>query len=134
MTEKNSILVDSNVIIDVIRDDPQWASWSMAAMAAADTMLINPIIFAELCYQQTSAKEVEQLMKVIGLGYAEMPRESLFLASQAFRSCRSRGGTRTAPLSDFFIGAHAQVEGLTLLTWDRTRYETYFPSVALICP
>lgn len=134
MTETAGVLVDSNVIIDVIRDDPQWAAWSMDAIVAAASPLINPIIFAELCYQQTSAAEVQQLMSVIGLDYAEIPREALFLASQAFRDYRQRGGLKTAPLADFFIGAHAQAAGFALLTRDRTRYETYFPSVTLICP
>jgi predicted nucleic acid-binding protein len=134
MTEATGTLVDSNVIIDVIRDDPQWAAWSMDAIVAADNPLINPMIFAELCYQQTSAAEVEQLMAVIGLGYAEIPREALFLASQAYRSYRQRGGIKTAPLADFFIGAHAQAAGFSLLTRDRSRYESYFPGVKLIGP
>ncbi len=134
MSEVARVLVDSNVIIDVIQDDPEWAAWSMEALAAVEKPLINPMIFAELCYQRTSAEEVEELMAVIGLGYAEMPREALFLASQAFRKYRQRGGTKTAPLADFFIGAHAEVEGLDLLTRDRARYETYFPAVKLIRP
>jgi len=134
MIEGSRVLVDSNVIIDLIRDDPQWAAWSADAIAASSGAAINPIIFAELCYQKTSAGEVDEVLAVLGLGYAELPREALFLASQAYRGYWQRGGTKTAPLADFFIGSHAEAEGFTLLTRDPTRYQTYFPTVPLICP
>jgi len=134
MIEGSKVLVDSNVIIDLIQDDPQWAAWSADAIAASPDAIINPIIFSELCYQKTSAGEVDEMLAVLGLGYAELPCEALFLASQAYRDYRQRGGAKTAPLADFFIGAHAEAEGFTLLTRDPARYQTYFPTVPLICP
>lgn len=131
---KMAVLVDSNVIIDIIRDDPSWAEWSLDALSSQTETRVNPIIFAELCYQQNSDEEVTELLGQIGLDYEELPREALFLASQAFKFYRSQGGRKTAPLPDFFIGAHAVASNIPILTRDVSRYRTYFPDVELICP
>lgn len=129
------VLVDTNVIADVLHGDPLWADWSIAQLTQhAGDLLINPMIYAELCYRATSAAEVEQLVTSLGVQYLELPRAALFVAAQAYRAYRKRGGVKSAPLPDFFIGAHAQTAKLTLLTRDRSRYTTYFPSVALISP
>lgn len=129
------VLVDTNVILDVTGADPVWLGWSSGQLAGLlHRLVINPLIYTELCHQAGKIEDVETILASLGLAYHELPREALFLASQAFRSYRLKGGTRTAPLADFFIGAHAQAEGFSLLTRDVTRYRSYFPSVPLICP
>lgn len=129
------VLVDTNVIFDVLYNDPVWNDWSSAQLASHwGYLCINPIIYAELCYRATSPEDVNDTMQNMGLVYAELPRTCLFAASQAYRSYRQRGGVKTAPLPDFFIGAHAQEAGLALLTRDKARYETYFPQARLIAP
>lgn len=129
------VLVDTNVIADVLHNDPQWGDWSADQLARHfGQLLINPVIYAELCYGAGAADDVPRIMSQLGLDYAELPRASLFAAAQAYRNYRQRGGIKTAPLPDFFIGAHAQQAGLTLLTRDKARYVTYFPGARLICP
>lgn len=129
------VLVDTNVILDVTTNDPVWRQWSEDRLAEfTGRIAVNPLVYTELCHRAGLIDEVEVLLASFGLRYLELSREALFLASQAFRAYRLKGGTRTAPLADFFIGAHAQAEGFTLLTRDVTRYRSYFPSVPLICP
>ena len=134
MTESPFVLVDSNVIIDIVQSDPDWQAWSVATLASHAHTLINPIIYAELCYQNTSVQELDQLLETLNLIFTEIPRDALFLASQAFRSYRMRGGLKTSPLPDFFIGAHAAALGISVITRDVARYRTYFPTVHLISP
>ena len=134
MSEAPFVLVDSNVIMDLIQRDKRWAEWSLETLSQFSQVRINPIIYAELCYQKTTAEEVDQLMEVLDLGFEELPRSALFLASRAFRAYRRRGGTKSAPLPDFFIGAHAAALGIPIITRDVVRYQTYFPMVPLICP
>lgn len=129
------VLADTNVILDVVNQDPLWANWSEAKLLrCSGNVLINPIIYAELCSRASSTSEVDQMMVQLGLAYLEFSRKSLFLAAQAYRSYRQRGGAKTSPLADFFIGAQAEAEGFTVLTRDATRYQTYFPTVPLIGP
>jgi hypothetical protein len=128
-------LVDTNVISDVLYGDPAWADWSKNQMVQhAEELVINPYIYAELCYRATSMAEAEQLIGRFRFTYAELPREALFLAAKAFQAYRKHGGVKTSPLADFFIGAHAAAAGLSILTRDTARYQTYFPGVPLICP
>ena len=134
MTDGSYALVDSNIIIDIIQRDPTWLEWSIEALAQAEASRVNPIIYSELCYQKTSAEEVDHILEVLGVDYEELPRSALYLASQAYRQYRKLGGTKNSPLPDFFIGAHAASEGVPIITRDVTRYQTYFPSVELICP
>jgi predicted nucleic acid-binding protein len=133
MTEP-SALVDSNVIIDIIGQDPKWMPWSIEALNSCESPCINPLVFAELCYLKSSPEEVEDLLTRLALGYLELPKDALFLAAQAYRIYRQRGGTKTAPLPDFFIGAHAAALGIPIITRDATHYQTYFPTVTLISP
>ena len=130
------ILVDSNVIFDVTNDDPVWADWSDAQITSlqSDGLLVNPLIYTELCTQASATAEVDTLLASLKLELQELPREALFLAAKAFLKYRRQGGTKTAPLPDFFIGAHAQTLGISILTRDAGRYASYFPDVALICP
>ena len=97
-------------------------------------LVINPIVYTELCYAAAGMEEVESVVGMLGLIYKDIPKEALFMTSQAFRMYRSRGGTKTAPLADFFIGAHAKASGFPILTRDVERYRAYFPEVKLICP
>ena len=129
------VLVDTNVILDVADADAEWMGWSSAQMSKlAFRLVINPLVYTELCHHVGVLSEVEATVRSLGLTYQELPRESLFLAAQAYKTYRQRGGTKTAPLADFFIGAHAEAAGFTILTRDTARYQTYFPSVPLICP
>lgn len=130
-----TLIVDTNVISDVIHDDPVWRPWAETQMSAhVGTLLINPFIYAELCCRAQNTAELDESLKLLGVGYEEISKEALYLAAQAFLIYRRRGGTKTAPLPDFFIGAHAEAAGFTILTRDTARYETYFPGVPLICP
>jgi len=135
MTDAAAVLVDTNVILDVFEDDPRWADWSQEQMSQwVGCIAVNPLIYTELCYQAPAMESVEQMISSLGLGFAELPREALYLAAQAFKAYRQRGGTKTAPLADFFIGAHAAALVIPLLTRDAGRYRTYFPEVDLITP
>jgi predicted nucleic acid-binding protein len=130
-------LVDSNVILDLVTDDPKWGLWSADALSrAADesSLAINPLIFAEVSIGYETVEELEQLLRPSELTRLELPYEAAFLAGKAFLSYKRRGGTTSAPLADFYIGAHAAVAGMRLLTRDPRRYRTYFPTVELIAP
>ena len=135
MTDAAWVLVDTNVILDVFEDDPRWADWSQEQMSSlVGRIAVNPLIFAELCHEAGNLDEVEEMLATFGLNFQELPREALFRASQAFKLYRQRGGKKTAPLADFFIGAHATTLGIPRLTRDTGRYKTYFPEVKLITP
>jgi predicted nucleic acid-binding protein len=131
------VIVDANVLIDVLTDDPDWADWSQEQMLEAfrsDTLAINPIIYAEIATAYKTAGSLERALRSWPLTRLPLPYEAVWPASQAFLRYRKGGGTRTAPLPDFYIGAHAQVESLTLMTREAARYRTYFPKVALLTP
>ena len=130
-------LVDSNVILDVATDDPEWSDWSAEALArAADesTLAINPLIFAEISAGFATIEELEELVPASAFRRLDLPYEAAFLAAKAFVAYRRRGGQRSAPLADFYIGAHAAVARLRLLTRDARRYRSYFPGLKLIAP
>jgi predicted nucleic acid-binding protein len=128
--------VDSNLILDIATDDPVWGDWSDAQIAnyQENGLLINPVIYAELCAGAQSTHEVDLLIESLGLNYRDLPREALFLAAKAFLQYRRNGGTKLLPLPDFFIGAHAESLGIAIITRDPARYQTYFPKVELIKP
>jgi len=131
------VLVDSNVILDVATLDSVWAPWSSAALArlTEETVLvINPLIYAEVSVRYETVEELETVLPA-DLFYRDvLPYEAALLAGKCFVQYRRRGGHRTSPLPDFYIGAHAAVRGYRLLTRDAARYRTYFPTVALITP
>ncbi len=131
------LLVDTNVILDVIQNDPQWAAWSQTQLDATSlkfTLIVNPVIYAELSIAYRRIEELESMLGHAGLRMESIPREALFLAGRVFLKYRRQRGTRTGVLPDFFIGAHAAVAGIPLLTRDVRRYSTYFPSLILIAP
>jgi len=132
------VLVDTNVLLDVATKDPIWFAWSTAQLAPlvdAREAAINPVIYAELAPLYPSARQLDlSLVPPSDFRRLALPFSVGFPAARAFEAYRKAGGQRLAPLPDFFIGAHAEAEGLTLLTRDPTRYRTYFPRVKLICP
>jgi len=131
------ILVDTNILLDVAENDPVWADLSqqqLELMALTETLVINPVIYAEFSIGYARIEEVEAVLDAVALRVAPMPREALFLAGKAFLQYRQRGGLRTGVLPDFLIGAHAAVEGWQLLTRDAGRYRSYFPALKLITP
>lgn len=131
-----AILVDTNVIVDLITDDPKWASWSEQILESNldQDLSINPAIFAELAYGFDSLTETESLVRQLALNYLETPRDGLFRAAKAFARYKQLGGTKQFVLPDFFIGGHAEASSLAIITRDTNRYSTYFPSVRLITP
>lgn len=129
--------VDTNVLLDLVTDDPNWADWSVAQLEAASLdgpLLINDAVYAELAVRYIRIEDLEAFLDAAGLEMAPMPRAALFLAGKVFTQYRRSGGSRTGVLPDFFIGAHAAVARLPLLTRDVGRYRTYFPSLRLITP
>ena len=131
------VLVDSNVILDIFLDDPAWADWSestLEELSAANRLFINPVIYAEISIGFERIEELESALSHAGLTLLDIPKEALFLAGKAFIGYKKRHGMRRSPLPDFFIGAHAAIMGLQLLTRDARRYRSYFPSVRLISP
>jgi hypothetical protein len=130
-------LVDSNVLIDVVVRDEQWAAWSIEALIEAldaGPVLVDQVVFAEVSIGYRTAEACQEALAVQGIERVPIPWPAAFLAGRAFAAYRDRGGTKLAPLPDFFIGAHAAVAGLRLLTRDANRYRTYFPTVELIAP
>jgi hypothetical protein len=130
-------LVDTNVLLDLVSDDPEWADWSIAQLDAAAVrgpLVINDVIYAELSVRFDRIETLDGIVEEAGLSIAAMPRSALFLAGKAFQRYRQSGGRKTGVLPDFFIGAHAAIAGITLLTRDPRRYRTYFPKLALISP
>ena len=130
------LIVDTNVLVDVLEDDPDWAEWSIGqlrAQAQVHELAINPIIYAELSLAFATVEALDAVVDQMQLTVADVPRPALFLAGQAFLRYRRAGGGKSNVLS-FFIGAHAAVERCPLLTRDVQRYRTYFPTVELIAP
>lgn len=131
------VLVDSNVILDIFEADPAWVDWSEATLArySADHVLyINPVIYAEVSIGFEQIEELEEAITGCEFEMLEIPKKALFQAGKAFMTYRKQGGSRRSPLPDFFIGAHADVSGLKLITRDKSRYNTYFPNVTVISP
>lgn len=132
-----STLVDSNVLLDVIEDEGEWADWSAAMLeqaAAQGPLVINPIVYAEICFGYDAIEVLEHALPPQFCRREALPWDAAFLASRAFVAYRRRGGARRSPLPDFYIGAHAAIAGHTLLTRDPKRYRTYFPKLRIIAP
>lgn len=131
------MLVDTNVLVDVLANDPDWADWSVAqlrAQAQIHRLVINPVIYAELSLAFSTVEALDEALGALQIPVVETPKPALFLAGKAFVKYRRRGGTKTKVLADFFIGAHAAVAGLPVLTRDVRRYVGYFSSVQVIAP
>ncbi len=131
------MLVDTNVLVDVLENDPDWADWSVAQLQAQSRvhrLVINPIIYSELSLTFSSVEALDEVIAGMELRMLEIPRPALFLAGKAFVQHRRSGGVKTHVLGDFFIGAHAAVSALPVLTRDTRRYRNYFPTVTLVAP
>lgn len=130
-------LVDSCVLLDLMTEDENWADWSEAALSKAQdegAVVINPIVYAEVSVAYAAIEDLDAVLPAEDFAREPLPYEAGFLAGKAFLLYRKRGGQKTAPLPDFYIGAHAAVRGYRLLTRDTSRYRTYFPTIELICP
>jgi predicted nucleic acid-binding protein len=130
-------LADSSVLLDLLTEDPHWSTWSLRAIQEAwesGDVCIDPIVYAEISVRFSRIEELEEAVSTSGLVWKELPREALFLAGKAFLEYRRSGGTKTSPLPDFFIGAHAAVSNLILVTRDPLRVRRAFPRVRLVCP
>jgi predicted nucleic acid-binding protein len=131
------ILVDTNVLVDVVTDDPLWAEWperQLVIAAAQDELAINDIVYAELSVRYATIEELDAMILDARLLSAAIPRPALFLAGKAFQRYRYAGGVESRVLPDFFIGAHAVISDSLLITRDAARYRTYFPGIMLIAP
>lgn len=132
-----SVLIDSNVLLDVMTEDAAWSAWSSNALAqAADRyrLVVNPVIYAEVSVRYSKIEELDAALPKAMIEREPLPYDAAFLAVKAFLSYRRRAGTKTSPLPDFFIGAHAAIAGYQLLTRDAARFRTYFPKLPLIAP
>lgn len=131
------LIVDTNVLVDVLQDDPQWADWSIGQLRAQSKvheLVINPVIYAELSLMFDDVEALDAVVERMELRFQELPRPSLFLAGKAFVRYRREGGSKQNVLPDFFIGAHAAVQRCGILTRDTRRYRSYFPTVDLLTP
>jgi predicted nucleic acid-binding protein len=132
-----AVLVDANVLLDVMTEDVRWLAWSAEAIErAADRyrLVINPVIYAEVSIRYSRIEDLDAALPKTMLDREAIPYEAAFLAGKTFLAYRRRGGTKSSPLPDFLIGAHAAVAGYSLMTRDAARYRTYFPKLSLIAP
>jgi predicted nucleic acid-binding protein len=130
-------MVDTNVLVDVLEDDPDWAEWSLVQLRAQSQvhdLIINPVIYAELSLAFDSVQRLDRVIASMGISLHDLPRPALFLAGRAFVKYRRAGGSKANVLADFFIGAHAAVIDCAILTRDPRRYRNYFPTVAVLTP
>lgn len=130
-------LVDSNVILDIVTEDEEWLDWSATALAArakAGRLVINPIIYAEVAARFERIEDLDDALPDDYFQRQALPWEAAFLAGRSFVRYRRRGGQRRSPMPDFYIGAHAVLAGMTLLTRDARRYRTYFPGLRVVAP
>jgi predicted nucleic acid-binding protein len=131
------VLVDSNVLLDVLSEDPQWFDWSsnaLAQSAESAPLVINPIIYAEVSIRFARIEELDEALPTELFRREPLPWAAGFLAGKCFQAYRQRGGAKRSSLPDFFIGAHAAINELTLLTRDAARYRTYFPRLNILAP
>lgn len=130
-------LVDSSVILDILTEDAEWLEWSASALerqAEHSVLVINPVVYAEVSIRFQRIEDLDDALPTTTFRRDPLPWEAAFLAGKCFLTYRRRGGARRSPLPDFYIGAHAAVAGMTLLTRDATRYRSYFPSLEVIGP
>jgi predicted nucleic acid-binding protein len=131
------LLVDTNVLVDVLENDSEWADWSIGQLRAQSKihrLAINPIIYSELSLTFSTVEALDKAIDDLALALIEVPRPALFLAGKAFVRYRRQGGNKNNVLADFFIGAHAAVSHYPLLTRDTRRYASYFADLKLIAP
>jgi hypothetical protein len=131
------VMVDSNVLLDVLTEDPAWFEWSSRSLeqcAEDHVLVINPIIYAEVSIGFDRIEDLDAALPESMVERRPIPLDAAFLAGKCFLKYRRLGGRKRSTLPDFFIGAHAAVQKMALLTRDASRYRTYFPRLRLICP
>ena len=131
------VLVDSNVLIDLFTDDPNWAEWSHQALLRAaqqNSLAINPVIYSKISIAFTDLGKLDSALEPLEVSRLELPYRAAFLTEKAFLKYRRQGGKKSSPLPDFFIGAHAHCKKMKLLTRDKNRFQGYFPGIKLISP
>jgi predicted nucleic acid-binding protein len=136
-TRGGTVLVDSNVLLDVLTEDPVWCAWSSAALAAAadrSSLAINALVYAEVSIGFERIEELDAALLPETFLRLPLPWPAAFLAGKCFLTYRRAGGKRRSPLPDFYIGAHAAIEAMPLLTRDASRYRTYLPRLEVIAP
>ena len=132
-----AVLVDSNVILDIVTEDPKWFDWSSEALSRhgdEQQLVVNPVIYAEVSISFKRIEDLDEVLSESAFVRQAIPWDAAFLAGKCFETYRRRAGTKRSPLPDFFIGAHAVVRGMALLTRDALRYRTYFPKLTVIAP
>ncbi|MBF0440072.1 MAG: type II toxin-antitoxin system VapC family toxin [Magnetococcales bacterium] len=130
-------LIDTNILLDMVTEDPIWSDWSIRQLDMASLkgpLLINDVIYAEMSVRFERIESLDQMLEKAGITLTAIPPPALFLASKVFQRYRAAGGIRSGVMPDFFIGAHASIVGIPLLTRDTKRYRTYFPAIDLIDP
>jgi predicted nucleic acid-binding protein len=130
-------LVDTNVLVDIFNNDPQWEAWSEGRVNAAretGSLVVNQLVYAEICGGYPTQRQTDQALSTLVFRRENLPWEAAFNASRAFLAYRTSGGAKRSPLPDFYIGAHAEVRGYALLTRDPGRYRNYFPTLRIIAP
>jgi hypothetical protein len=133
----NGVLVDSNVLLDIAADDQSWSEWSQNALAECGQLtniIINQIVYAEVSVKFSTIAEVDTVLPAALYVREELPWEAGFLAGKCYAYYRRKGGIKTSPMPDFYIGAHAAIRNLALLTRDAARYQSYFPKLEILAP
>ena len=133
----SKMLIDTNVIVDLLKADPEWMPWSASQLALAraqQQLCINIVVYAELCSHRQTQNQIDGFLQDMDIQIPAISTTAALAAAQAFLQYRQRASGKTGVLPDFFIGAQAQAEGWTLLTRDAGRYRTYFPDIKLVCP
>ena len=131
------VLVDSSVILDIVTEDPRWFGWSagrLGELAERHVLVINPIVYGEVSIGFARIEALDAALSPNAFRRDALPWEAAFLAGKCFLRYRRAGGSRRSPLPDFYIGAHAAVRSMPLLTRDPGRYREYFPGLTLVAP
>lgn len=131
------ILVDSNIFLDIFTNDPIWYEWSsnkLSEFFEKQSVVINPIIYAEISIGFKKIEEMEEALPFESIQCLPLTKEVSFLAGKCFLKYKQNRGQKNSTLPDFFIGAHASILNIPLLTRDANRYNTYFPKLKVISP
>jgi hypothetical protein len=133
----NAVLVDSSIVLDLFTADERFCEPSMELLSAwgiSHELCINDIVFTEVAIGFGRIELLDEALSGAGFRHLPIPKEALFLAGKAFLGYRRRGGARLSPLPDFFIGAHAAVAGIPLLTRDPARIKACYPTIRIVEP
>ncbi len=133
----DSLVVDSCVLLDIFNGDEQWCDWSvqmLGELSKTHRLVINPIIFTEIAFNFDSQELLEDTLRQLNITICNIPLDAAFKVSRIFREYRRRKGTKSSPMPDFYIGAHAESLGASVITRDSNRFKSYYPDVGLYSP